>query len=1168
MKPKMKKIDEWPLIESLFRQPNHLVKHHIDSYNEFITKSLGEIIELVNPMSIMHGYISETNTFKYEIVIRFVNNYLNKPLINENNGSTSPMFPNDARLRNLSYSSSLYVDIEVEVYSNPMTNRVKISSKKMTGICIGKIPIMVKSKYCLLSCNQSNPKTFDECKYDPGGYFIINGNEKVIVCQEQIAPNKTFVFSNSKSSSKYSHVAEIKSTKNAAHISKNLSIRFLSKENSYGRTIRINIPHVKVDVPILVVFRALGILKDKDILTFIYPDVENVPQYLQTWLKPTFEEGQVVLTQNDAILYLLKNSIILGQPKDIKLSESKKIELFKGMLRRDLLPHIGPSFEKKSLYLGYMISKLSKCYFSQISFDDRDSYANKRVDTSGYLMGVAFRQYFSKMIKDSRNAIMKELNSSPWKTDKGITNCINTTNLYKIFKGTTIESGLKYSLATGNWGQKSTTSKVGVAQVLNRLTFNSTYSHLRRVNTPTEKTGKLVPPRKLHNTQWGIVCPPETPEGGAIGLVKNLAMSCYITNQSSADYIYKILSKFITIFPEDKLLDILKEGITKFTKVFVNGNWVGICKKESIKLINKLRSMKRSGIINIYTSIYFNYLLNEINIFTDAGRCIRPLLIVDNNKLRIKKSDIDNLVKRKKNWENLLIGLLNGSEIEEGVIEYLDTEELSNFMIALNQSKLKTTKISYQYAEIHPSLILGALSSCIPFCHHNQSPRNTYQSAMGKQAMGINASNYLNRLDTMIHTLHYPNKPIVDTNIGRLLPSHDLPNGINVIVAIGSFTGYNQEDSVILNQSAIDRGLFVSTFYRTYRDDEKKIQASGQEQKFTNPDRSLTLGMKPGSYEKCESNGFPKINTYVDQNDIIIGKVVPIKSPSSGKIFRDSSTMLRQNENGFIDKIYINSNGDGHRFCKVRVRSVRTPNIGDKFSSRHGQKGTVGMIYRQEDMPFTKDGLVPDIIINPHAIPSRMTIAQLVECLLGKACCTLGGYGDGTPFGDISIDQIGDVLSKKCGFDRYGNEIMYSGLTGEQMDVSFFMGPTYYQRLKHMVKDKIHSRATGPKVLLTRQPPEGRSRDGGLRFGEMERDCMISHGATQFLKERTLDVSDNYRIFTCNKCNLVAFVNPDEGISKCKACNNYVDFSEYRIPYACKLMIQELESMAVAPRLM
>jgi DNA-directed RNA polymerase II subunit RPB2 len=277
--------------------------------------------------------------------------------------------------------------------------------------------------------------------------------------------------------------------------------------------------------------------------------------------------------------------------------------------------------------------------------------------------------------------------------------------------------------------------------------------------------------------------------------------------------------------------------------------------------------------------------------------------------------------------------------------------------------------------------------------------------------------------------------------------------------------------------------------------------------------------------------------------------------------------MLRNNETGFIDKVYTNCNADGHRFCKVRIRSERIPKVGDKFSSRHGQKGTVGMVYNEEDMPYTKDGIRPDIIINPHAIPSRMTIAQLMECLLGKLCANVGGYGDATPFSNIDIKDIGKALEKHAKYQRYGNEVLYNGINGKQLNVSLFIGPTYYQRLKHMVEDKVHSRSTGPKVLLTRQPPEGRSRDGGLRFGEMERDCMIAHGTLQFLKERMLDVSDNYKTHICNRCGLITPVNLEENISKCKKCKNYIDFSEIRIPYACKLLIQELESMSMAPRL-
>ena len=462
--------------------------------------------------------------------------------------------------------------------------------------------------------------------------------------------------------------------------------------------------------------------------------------------------------------------------------------------------------------------------------------------------------------------------------------------------------------------------------------------------------------------------------------------------------------------------------------------------------------------------------------------------------------------------------------------------------------------------------MLGLLSSLIPFSNHNQSPRNTYQSAMGKQAMGIYMTNYRKRMDTMGHILYYPHKPIVDTNIGKLVPSSKVPNGLNVIVGISSYGGYNQEDSILINKGSVERGLFRSTFYRTYRDDEKKIQSSGQDERIMKPVMDITSGIKPGCYDKLDTNGFVPVNTFVTSNDIIIGKVHPIKNKGkSNNTYRDSSTFLRPNEKGHIDKIYVNRNGDGHKFCKVRVRSNRIPTIGDKFSSRHGQKGTCGMLINEEDMPFTKDGVRPDIIVNPHAIPSRMTIAQLIECILGKTATLTGGYGDGTPFNETSVDKIMEALEKN-NFESSGNEVLYNGFTGKQMTSKIFIGPTYYQRLKHMVEDKIHSRATGPMVLLTRQPAEGRARDGGLRFGEMERDCMIAHGSVGFLKERMLDVSDNYRVFICNECKFIASVNPDENIYKCKACNNYIDFSEIRIPYSCKLLIQELEGMNIASR--
>ena len=1166
-------VDTWKVVESYLKENNYnnLIRHHLDSFNEFTDIKIEQIVKQTNPLLIFNTYDEEKNNYKYEININFGNIYFNKPVIFENNGSTKLMTPTEARLRNLTYSSQLLIDLTIDIYSNEEGGKVLLNSKKLTKINIGKIPIMVGSKYCITNTKSREDNT--KCKYDLGGYFIVNGNEKVVVGQEKIAEQKVYVFKATKSNLKYSHIAEIKSvSKKGFNTPKNCSIKFSNKDVLKGKTLKVNIPHCRIDVPLFILFRAFGVISDKAIIKHILYNIENNVDKLAI-LESSIEEGSIIRTQEDALEYILKYSLILGQPKDIKLDRDRKIVLFKEMMGRDVLAHVGPSFKKKSIFLGYMVNKLLKCYFNEIPYDDRDSYCNKRVETTGYLMSLLFRQYFTKMTKDMRNQIMKELNNNPWKNSKNmnIESIVNNNNLFKIIKSTTIESGIKYGLATGNWGIKSTNSKVGIAQVLNRLTYNATLSHLRRINTPTEKTGKLIPPRKLHNTQWGIICPSETPEGGSVGLVKNLGIMTYITNQGSEEPIIKIIETFKDIVKIVELEDISK--IIDTTKIFVNGDWLYVTTKTK-DLYDCLIDSRRKGYINIYSSISLNTELNQINIFTDAGRCCRPLYIVKNNKLLITKKDINNIVSKKYIFRNLIIKSINNKlnyDIEDtrkdtiGCIEYLDTEESYYKMIGVH-SNLKPKGTKYSHCEIHPSLMLGLLSSLIPFSNHNQSPRNTYQSAMGKQAMGIYMTNFRQRMDTMGHVLSYPTKPMVDTNIGKLVPSRHVPNGLNVIVAIASYSGYNQEDSIILNRGSIERGLFRSTFYRTYRDDEKKIQSSGQDERIMKPVPNITAGIKPGCYDKLEYNGFVPVNTHVTSNDIIIGKVFPIKNKTKSKYaYKDSSTFLRSNESGYIDKIYVNRNGDGHKFCKVRVRSERIPKIGDKFSSRHGQKGTCGMILDEEDMPFTKDGIRPDIIVNPHAIPSRMTIAQLIECILGKTATIMGGYGDGTPFNNTSVDKIMDLLEKN-NFEGSGNEVLYNGFTGKQMSSKIFIGPTYYQRLKHMVEDKIHSRATGPMVLLTRQPAEGRARDGGLRFGEMERDCMIAHGSVQFLKERMLDVSDNYRVFICNECGFIGAVNPDKDIYKCKACQNYIDFSEIRIPYSCKLLIQELEGMNIATR--
>jgi DNA-directed RNA polymerase II subunit RPB2 len=836
------------------------------------------------------------------------------------------------------------------------------------------------------------------------------------------------------------------------------------------------------------------------------------------------------------------------------------------ILNNDLFPHCHNKIQK-IYFLGYTANKLLTAAFEIVKHeDDRDSYLNKRIDLTGTLLNNLFRNYFNKLVKDMEKQIIREINTGSWKSTDDYESIINLTNIYKIVKSTTIENGLKRALSTGDFGIKHTNSnKVGVAQVLNRLTYVSSLSHARRVSTPTDKSGKLIPPRKLHNTTWGFLCPAETPEGQSVGIVKNLSYMTHVTIYSNSLPLYEyILPNIIKIDDES----LMPSDMYNKVKVFINGSWVGITDSPQ-ELYLMLKDKKYKGIINIYTSIVFDYRMKEIRVCNDGGRLTRPLLRIKNNNILINNDIINKLNKSELNWDNLL----TSSKIEDSILEYIDPEEQSWSLIASKPKDLiqKGDNIyKYTHCEIHPSTIFGVLASCIPFPEHNQSPRNTYQCAQSKQAMGIYVTNYENRMDKTAYVLNYPTRPLVDTRIMNMIQLNKIPSGTNVIVAIMTHTGYNQEDSLLINQGSIDRGMALVTVYHTEKDEDKQ-KINGDEEIRCKPDASKTKGMKFGNYNKVNSKGVIPENSLVENGDIIISKVTPIKENRNDHTkvikFEDQSRKFKTTEETYIDKNYIDRNGEGYNFAKIRLRTIRKPVIGDKFSSRHGQKGTVGNIIPECDMPFTSSGVKPDIIINPHAIPSRMTIGQLKETLLGKVLVELGLFGDGTSFGEFDIKDICNELIK-LGYESNGNEIMYNGLTGEQHECSVFMGPVFYQRLKHMVNDKAHSRSIGPMVNLTRQPAEGRSRDGGLRFGEMERDCMISHGAARFTKGRMYDASDKYSVFICKKCGLIASYNDQLHIHHCRVCDNRSDFAYVEIPYACKLLFQELNTMNVVPRLM
>jgi len=1171
--------DAWTVISAYFEEKG-LVRQQLDSFDEFAANTMQDVVDETQEIVLRreNQYVpgQEAPDESKSIEIKFGQLRLSKPQFTEDNGETKALFPNQARLRNLTYASPLYCEVTKTVISRRPNGDESVQPDEPVKVFIGRVPIMLRSLFChLRDKSEVDLNHLGECHVDQGGYFVINGSEKVLQAQERMSPNHVYVFKKAQPS-KFSYVAEIKSISElSSRPPSNLMVKMFSKGASKGSGTNFlvaNLPYIKEDIPIVVIFRALGFENDREVMSHIVYDFED--NEMMTALMPSVEEAACVMDQSVALDFIGKRGA------DKYTVRERRIAFARDILRREFLPHIGVNEGnelKKAYFLGYVVNRLLSVALGRRATDDRDHFGNKRLDLAGPLMGGLFRQLFRKLHRDAMRNFKREYDENGDISLSG-----------GAIKSRIISDGLKHSLATGNWGADSKAAvRTGVSQVLNRLTFASTLSHLRRLNSPIGREGKLAKPRQLHNTHWGMVCPAETPEGGSVGLVKNIAMMSYISVGASPDPVEEFLNEWST----ENLIEITPAIVPSSAKVFVNGAWIGIHREPS-SLAKTIRRLRREASIMDEVSIVMDHENKELRIFTDAGRICRPLFIVEERDARPEQYELSQMTAKPK--QRLAIrkrhirALLEEDEYSfsnltiQGVIEYVDCEEEETTMIAMTmddfQNPVNTS--AWTHCEIHPSMILGVCASIIPFPDHNQSPRNTYQSAMGKQAMGVYITNYPLRMDTMAHVLYYPQKPICVTRAMEHLKFRVLPSGINAVVAIACYSGFNQEDSVIMNQSAVDRGLFRSMYFRSFADEEMR-RLGGQPETFEVPDPRECLGVKPGSYEKLESDGLVSEGTRISANDVLVGKTsdlgpVPgaeiggeevVVSSFTTKTKKDLSVAAKSTETGVIDKVMIAANESGARFVKVRIRSVRIPQVGDKFASRHGQKGTVGMLYRQEDMPFTSEGISPDIIVNPHAIPSRMTIGHLIECLLSKVSAISGLEGDGTPFTDVTVEDISQRLLE-LGWQPRGWELMMNGHTGRPLEAQIFLGPTYYQRLKHMVDDKIHSRAGGPVTNLTRQPLEGRSRGGGLRFGEMERDCMIAHGAAHFLKERLMDCSDAYRIHVCDICGLIAIANLKTNFFECRGCNNKTNISQVYIPYAAKLLFQELMAMAIVPRLM
>lgn len=786
----------WNIINCYFENKGYqLVKHQLESFNDFALRKIEQIIDGFNPIEVQHQFLPELGKFKNVMTILVKNPVLSKPTIYEKDGSTKTMTPNDSRQRNFTYSSELRVDLYItgkslkgpeDASGSDDAEEYAVDTKELKNVLLGKIPVMTKSNYCILN-NKFALANAHECKYDYGGYFIVNGNEKVVISQDRISENKTYVFVNNKIST-YSHVAEIRSVQeNKLGVPKITSLKLSAKGNQFGRYIRVTIHHIKTDIPLFILFKALGLNNDKEILEYICYDLEgSLGRVLCNELIGSIEEANNVQCPKDALEYLSRYLNITGYPKEVLNNKVHRINIVRSVLGTEFLPHVGSAFHKKALYMGSMVRKLLMCFLELKEFDDRDSYINKKIDTPGVLMSNLFRQSYGKVVKDMKNMIQKEINVGGWKATNKFINVVNKVNIYKIIKSTIIDSSMRYALATGNWGIKSNKNKQGVAQVLNKMTYSASISHLRRINTPIEKSGKLVQPRKLHPTQWGIICPSETPEGASVGLVKNMSMGCSLTIASNSSNVRSLIEESGTrMFTEGSHPSMFHGA----TRVVVNGDIVGIHNEPSM-LFRALKEAKLDGTINIYTSVVWNIKESEIAVCTEGGRCVRPLFIVnDEGGINLTAELAKKVYHGEVSWKDLLVN--------HRVVEFLDVEESNTSMIAMRYGDLFKGKkgsllpVRYTHLEVHPSLILGVLASTIPFSDHNQAPRNSYQSAQCKQAIGVYALNYRNRYDTVGHVLNYPQQPIVKTKMASILNTDKMPNGMNAIVAISTYTGFN-----------------------------------------------------------------------------------------------------------------------------------------------------------------------------------------------------------------------------------------------------------------------------------------------------------------------------------------------------------------------------------------
>ncbi|CAH0393363.1 unnamed protein product [Bemisia tabaci] len=990
------------------------------------------------------------------------------------------------------------------------------------------MPIMLRSSNCVLTGKtEFELSKMNECPHDPGGYFVVRGTEKVILIQEQITQNRILVEKDRKGGVMCQVTSSTHDKKSRTTV--------IMKRNKYY----VGHNALQDDIPIMVVFKAMGFESDQLIVQMIGSEPLIMSRLLHSLV-----ECEDVCTQLQALNFIGKK---MRQKRFFSAGSKPKspVDDARDLLATTVLAHVPVenfNFKGKAMYLALMIRRVIQAQDDPEMLDDRDYYGNKRLELAGSLLALMFEDAFKRFnseLKTIADKIIPKIKAAQF-------------DVVKHMRQDLITNQLTLAILTGNWTiRRFKMERHGVTQVLSRLSYISALGMMTRVNSQFEKTRKVSGPRSLQPSQWGMLCPSDTPEGEACGLVKNLALMTHITTESEegplAQIAHNIGVESISLISGD---EVYKPGVFI---VFLNGNLLGITVNHE-RLVNILRMLRRCGRISEFVSLYVHHRHHCVYISCDGGRLCRPYIIVEDGRPLVTSEHLNELDQGIRRFQDFL---------NDGLIEFLDVNEENNSMIALDE---KNITISTTHMEIASFTLLGVCAGLIPFPHHNQSPRNTYQCAMGKQAMGAVSYNQLNRIDTLLYNLVYPQTPMVKTRTIELINYDKLPAGQNATVAVMSYSGYDIEDAIIMNKASLDRGFGRCLVYRNAKCSLKHYPNQTFD-RILGPLMDAETKKPPYKHEILDGDGIAAIGQQVKERQILVNKSMPllnVASPGTPQAtlpeYKEVPVSYRTSAPSYVEKVMVSSNHDDAFLIKLSLRQTRRPEVGDKFSSRHGQKGVVGLIVEQEDMPFNDQGICPDMIMNPHGFPSRMTVGKLIELLAGKAGLMTGTYKYGTAFGGAKVEDICDELMAN-GFNYLGKDVFYSGITGEPLQAYIYSGPIYYQKLKHMVQDKMHARSRGPRVVLTRQPTEGRSKDGGLRLGEMERDCLISYGASMMLLERLMISSDVFDVDVCGSCGRLAYSG------WCHGCQSSASVSHIKLPYSCKLLFQELQSMNIVPKL-